>query len=122
MANILSMKQARKIILLSQHIPKGISHKNIKKATLSVIQRLSYVQIDTIYRVERAHHHTLWNRINGYQSHILDHHQQQRNIFKYWTHAASYLPIEDFRYCRITGLFHGNAPLCEMEERPETSV
>lgn len=22
----------------------------------------------------------------------------------------------------ITGLFHGNAPLCEMEERPETSV
>ncbi|RLR20504.1 hypothetical protein C6H72_16375 [Salmonella enterica subsp. diarizonae serovar 48:i:z] len=22
----------------------------------------------------------------------------------------------------ITGLFHDNAPLCEMEERPETSV
>lgn len=71
MTNILSLKQAKKIILLSQAIPKGIHHKNVEKATLAAIQRLGYVQIDTISRVERAHHHTLWNRVSGYQSYIL---------------------------------------------------
>lgn len=101
MTDSLSLKQAKKIVLLSQAMPQGMRHKNIVKATLAAIEQLGYVQIDTIARVERAHHHTLWNRTSGYHPEILDTLQRQRHIFEHWSHAAAYLPITDFRYCRI---------------------
>ncbi|MBK5143417.1 YcaQ family DNA glycosylase [Budviciaceae bacterium BWR-B9] len=101
MVDTLSLKQARKIVLLSQALPKSISHKSAEKATIAAINQLGYIQIDTISRIERAHHHTLWNRVSGYKPDILDSLQQQRKVFEYWAHAAAYLPIEDFRYCRI---------------------
>lgn len=66
--------------------------------TLQAIRHLGYVQIDTISVVERAHHHILWSRVPDYQSHYLNQLVQQQHIFEYWFHAASYLPIQDYRY------------------------
>ncbi len=69
------------------------------EATLEVIRHLGYIQIDTISVVARAHHHTLWNRNPRYQSTQLDQLLEQRKVFEYWSHAAAYLPIEDYKYC-----------------------
>ncbi|MBU2705675.1 YcaQ family DNA glycosylase [Zooshikella marina] len=101
MTDSLSIKQAKKIVLLSQVMPKGMPHKSSEKATLAAVEQLSYIQIDTIARVERAHHHTLWNRVKGYQPELLDKLQRKCEIFEHWYHAAAYLPISDFRYCQI---------------------
>jgi hypothetical protein len=67
---------------------------------LRAIRRLGYVQIDTINVVERAHHHTLWSRVKGYQPDHLDRLQKGGKIFEYWAHAMCYLPMEDYRFYR----------------------
>jgi len=65
----------------------------------NAIRHLGYVQIDTISVVERAHHHVLWSRVPGYEPSQLGELQREKRIFEYWYHAASYLPIEDYRFC-----------------------
>lgn len=70
-----------------------------KTGVLELIRQLGYVQIDTISVVERAHHHTIWSRIEKYDKNWLDELlERDRAIFEFWGHAASYLPMEDFRY------------------------
>ncbi len=59
----LSLAQAQKIVLLSQKLPpKKKRNGGALASTLSAIENLGYVQIDTISVIQRAHHHTLWNR------------------------------------------------------------
>lgn len=65
----------------------------------AIIGQLGYVQIDTIAIVERAHHHTLWNRASAYAPDALHElHVKDKAVFEYWAHAMAYLPIEDYRY------------------------
>jgi len=69
-----------------------------QSGTLNDIEHLGYVQIDTLSVVERAHHHVLWSRVPGYDSNHLNQLISQQKIFEYWYHAASYLPMRDYRY------------------------
>lgn len=62
------------------------------------LNTLGYIQIDTLYVIERAHHHTLWNRVENYQLGDLDELVAQRKTFEHWHHALSYLPIDDYHY------------------------
>lgn len=98
MANTLSLKEAQKAILLSQ----GIYHDNKvgkgKHASLKAINNINYVQIDSISVVERAHHHIIWNRAENYSPEHINELLADRQIFEYWSHAAAYLPIADFRF------------------------
>ena len=61
-------------------------------------EHLGYVQIDTISVVERAHHHILWSRVPDYDLNHLNALVREKQIFEYWHHAASYLPMRDYRY------------------------
>ena len=88
-----------------QHITlkqQGLLHPSSfgtgKQAVQNAIERLGYLQIDTLSVVERAHHHTLWSRIPDYQPHYLDELLRERQVFEYWFHAASYLPMQEFRF------------------------
>lgn len=94
----LSLKQARKLVLLSQGLHKNTELGRGRNATLKAIEKLGYIQIDTISVVERAHHHTLWTRADGYQAKHLDQLVEQRKVFEYWSHAAAYLPMRDYRF------------------------
>ena len=70
-----------------------------KEGVAQTVERLGYVQIDTISVVQRAHHHTLWTRRPDYEADML--HELQavdRRVFEYWGHAASYLPMADYRF------------------------
>lgn len=64
------------------------------RAVETLVERLGYVQIDTISVVERAHHHVLASRLAGYQTAWLD----GARVFEYWAHAAAFLPWSEFRY------------------------
>ena len=79
---------------LTQNTPFGTG----KDAVLHALEHLGYIQIDTLSMVERAHHHTLWTRIPDFQAGYLEDLVEERKVFEYWFHAASYLPMKDFRY------------------------
>jgi uncharacterized protein len=90
----LSLIQARRLALRSL-APELQSH-----SVPEVVRRLGYVQIDTIAVIERAHHHVLWTRLPTYEVSQLDRAQgEERQILEYWSHAAAYLPMEDYRFC-----------------------
>ena len=94
----LSPAQARKVVLSHQGIYAEKELGRGAAAALKAVEKLNYIQIDTISVVERAHHHTLWNRVVDYQTHYLDQLVGQKSIFEYWSHAAAYLPMRDFKY------------------------
>ncbi|MCG8601877.1 MAG: winged helix DNA-binding domain-containing protein [Verrucomicrobiales bacterium] len=98
MPESISIHEARKLVLLSQRLPSAASKGKAKDATLAAIEHLGYIQIDTISVIERAHHHTLWNRNPRYQPSQLDQLVEERQVFEYWSHAASYLPMRDYRF------------------------
>jgi len=79
---------------LTTMCPFGKGHE----ATKGVLEHLGYIQIDTLSVVERAHHHTLWTRIPDYQPDDLYQLVRERIAFEYWFHAASYLPMSDYRF------------------------
>ncbi len=94
----LSIAEAQKLVLLSQRVfPVKTKGTSLDK-TLATIEHLGYIQIDTISAVQRAHHHTLWSRNPQYQLSHIDALVEQKKVFEYWSHAAAYLPIKDYRY------------------------
>jgi uncharacterized protein YcaQ len=94
----LTEKQIRKLALVSQglHKPNAFG-KGIKGANASV-KHLSYIQIDSISVIQRAHHHCLWSRVDNYQPDFIEQLVAQKQIFEYWSHAAAYLPMQDYRF------------------------
>jgi len=79
-------------LLQSQPFGRGLN------GALAAIRHLGYVQIDTIAVIERAHHHVLFSRVPGYQPTMLNQMLVAKEIFEYWGHAASFLPMSDFRF------------------------
>lgn len=90
-----SLKQ---LTLFNQGLGKTSRFAKGMDGTLQAIEHLGYVQIDTISVVERAHHHILWSRVPDYELSHLNSLVRERQIFEYWYHAASYLPMKDYRY------------------------
>ena len=77
--------------------PSSKSKGNL--SVLDVVRNLAYVQIDTIHVIERCHHHILYNRLPNYLKQDLYNAQsKEKSLFEYWTHALSYVPVEDFAY------------------------
>ncbi|MDH3761361.1 MAG: winged helix DNA-binding domain-containing protein [Gammaproteobacteria bacterium] len=88
----------RRITLDRQGLVKSNSFGRGKKAVLRAIERLGYVQIDTISVVARAHHHVLWSRVDNYQPKFLERLVSERKLFEYWSHAAAWLPMSEYRF------------------------
>lgn len=66
---------------------------------MRIIDTLGYIQIDTINVIERSHHLVLLTRCPGYKQQFLyDLQAKDKKIFEYWAHAASFIPMKDFRY------------------------
>ncbi len=85
-------------MLASQKIHRENELGTGKHGLINAIEHLGYIQIDTISVVERAHHHTCWNRLKNYTPALLDQAVADRQVFEYWSHAAAYLPMRDYRF------------------------
>jgi len=95
----ISLAHARRLALQAQGLDGGWQPAPGKEGAAQVVERLGYVQIDTISVVQRAHHHTLWSRHAGYRPDQLDELLAvDRRVFEYWAHAAAYLPMAHYRY------------------------
>ena len=73
----------------------------------STVERLGWVQIDTLQVVRRAQYLTLWSRLGTYDPDHLDNllfddgstsPDNRRRLFEYWTHAACIIPLTQYRY------------------------
>jgi len=58
------------------------------------------LQIDTISVVARSHLFVLWSRLGAFDPLWLDELLAEGRLFEYWSHAACFLPIEDFALYR----------------------
>jgi uncharacterized protein YcaQ len=63
-----------------------------------MINHLGFLQVDTNYVVERAHHHSIAARVPEYQQEWLEELQTDGRIFEFWTFASGFMPMADFRY------------------------
>jgi len=89
---------ARRLLLAAQGLASAQRFGTGTHGTLRAITHLGYVQIDTLAVVARAHHHTLWTRVHDYQEADLEALVQAKQVFEYWGHAASFLPMQDYRF------------------------
>ncbi len=65
----------------------------------ALIDRIGFVQLDSINTVERAHHMILWSRRQSYRPEDLKRlHEKDRAVWEHWTHDASILPIRLHHY------------------------
>jgi uncharacterized protein len=95
----LTQLQARRIWLRAQRLDVVAPFGEGAAAVAAAVERLGYVQIDTINVIERSHHHILQTRIPGYRRADLRQAQStDKSVFEYWTHALSYVPSKDLRY------------------------
>src|SRR5882724_4400415 len=95
---ILTRSQARKIILHAAGLAKPARFGKGIEAVYKLIDHLGFIQLDTNYVVERAHHHTIASRVPGYKLEWLDELQTDGRIFEFFTSDSGYLPMHDFRF------------------------
>jgi uncharacterized protein YcaQ len=69
---------------------------------LSVIDKIGFVQVDSINTVARAHHMILAARRPAYRaSNLKPQLERHRTLFEHWTHDASIIPTEFFPHWRL---------------------
>jgi uncharacterized protein YcaQ len=93
---------ARRLLLGAQ----GLLDEPRRKATADVlydlVERMGFVQIDSINVVERAHHLTLAARLQGYRPALLERLlERDRRLFEHWTHDASAIPTAWYPYWKV---------------------
>src|SRR4051812_45524805 len=120
----LGIDEARGVALAAQGLlqapPARLGMHDVRDA----IERLGAVQIDTISVVERSQYLVLWSRLGAYDATLLDAVlYPHRDTFEYWGHAASILPMSDYRYYRpkmlryLEHIYTGDADW--MQQNPE---
>jgi uncharacterized protein len=97
MSEISIPQSAVRLLLL--HV-QGLLHPPEQSAektdVLAAIRRMGALQIDTINVVARSPYFVLWSRLGNYNPTWLDELLAEGQLFEYWSHAASFLPIEDY--------------------------
>lgn len=99
MAIPVSNRDARRIFLNKQGLAAAPNRALGKQGLLDLIHEIGFVQVDSISTVERAHHQILFSRNQTYRrEHLTELLEQDGALFEHWTHDASILPSEFFRY------------------------
>lgn len=96
--NAQDIKRLRRIALSAQKLNTQNPFGKGLAGTQKAVEHLGYVQLDTISVVERAHHHVMFSRVDNYRDDMLNQLLKKAHIFEYWSHAAAYLPIADYRF------------------------
>ncbi|TRW23672.1 winged helix-turn-helix domain-containing protein [Flavobacterium zepuense] len=94
----LTKEQARKIIINAAGLARKAQFGSGIEAVYRVIDHLGFVQLDTNYVVERAHHHVMAARIPDYETKWLAQLTEDNRIFEYFPSDAGYLPMNEFRF------------------------
>ncbi len=92
------LTRLRRLALSAQGLMQAQPFGSGIAGALNAINHLGYVQIDTISVVERAHHHVFYSRVPKFAPEMTNQMLLNGDVFEYWSHAAAFLPIADFRF------------------------
>lgn len=90
--------RAKNIVLHAAGLAKRAQFGKGKEAVFKFIEHLGFLQIDTNFVVERAHHHSIWSRVPDYTLDWLYELQDEGRIFEFWTFASGFIPMTDYRF------------------------
>lgn len=93
---ILSQAAVRALTLAATGLANPPEQEATKADVLAIIRRMAVLQIDTIHVVARSPYLVLWSRLGTYQQRWLDELLAEGALFEYWSHEASFLPIEAY--------------------------
>jgi uncharacterized protein len=113
----LSVAQARKIIVHAAGLSKQAQFGKGREAVYKLIDHLGFIQLDTNYVVERAHHHTIASRVPDYKLEWLDELQEDGRVFEFFTSDSGYQPTHSFRFSLPVkeGFLSNREPLIQAE-------
>ena len=89
------LERARRIAIGAQGLdaprPTGkVDIRHLRK----MFRTIGVLQIDSVNVLERAHHLTSFARLGAHGQDLLGRAMGSREIFEYWGHVASFLPVE----------------------------
>lgn len=92
----------RAVALTTQnlHNANGSESTPMPDSLYQVIDQTGCVQIDTLHMVRRSHYLVPWSRMGTYEPEDFDNliFGPQRRLFEGWEHAASIIPLTEYRY------------------------
>lgn len=95
----ISARDARHLVLHLQGLSADPGAKIDADGLYSLIERMGYVQLDSVNTVARAHHMILFSRNQTYQPKLLTKlHESQKRLFENWTHDACLIPTIFYPY------------------------
>jgi uncharacterized protein YcaQ len=99
----ISAPEARRLALHLQGLSGPPRRSLPPDRLLELIERIGFVQVDSINTVERAHHMILFARGDGYQAELLRRLlEDEVLLFEHWTHnAAAILPMRFYPYWKV---------------------
>jgi len=90
------------VALLSQglHTATGAEPAPTRDTIYATISQIGCIQIDTINVIRRSHYLIPWSRLGNYDPTDLDALSSpiDRHLFEGWQHAASLIPLTEYRY------------------------
>ncbi len=93
MTILISNTQARHLFLARQGLSEAPNMAMDKQGLLDLIEKIGFVQVDSIGTVERAHHQILFSRNQTYRKeHLRQLLEEDASLFEHWTHDASIIP------------------------------
>ena len=118
----ISISTARNILIAAQGLSRLPEKLAEKKDVLTAIRRMGVLQIDTIHVIARSPYLVLWSRLGDYPPAWLDELLAEGSLFEYWSHAACFLPIEDYplyRRSMLDGARNWGGAAQWIDEHPE---
>lgn len=94
--SVVSIADARRLLVAGLALDRPRSRCHGPDDVQAMIEHLGFVQLDSISVVERAHHHILYTRLDGYEACHLEELQAKGRVFEHWTHDASIIPASFF--------------------------
>src|SRR5258706_4817195 len=92
----LSQEAVRGLMIAAQGLQQCPPSPATKADVRQIIRQMHVLQIATIHVVARSPYLVLWSRLGDYHQRWLDELLAEGALFEYWSHAACFLPIEDY--------------------------
>jgi uncharacterized protein YcaQ len=113
----LSQDAVRGLMIAAQGLHQQKQPRATQESVRAIIRQMHILQIDTINVIARSPYLVLWSRLGDYNPRWLEDLLAEGALFEYWSHAACFLPIEDYPLYR-PGVWLGGRARKWLDDHP----